>query len=132
MYIKNIKIVSSFIVTGRGRAFVTTLDFDMHKNDFNKGDNFRYEDKIYEIQSIEAILSRENDISKDYVAFLAKEISPKELFIKTFQPVHDPSFLEELEWRKRNRWWLRPWQRIQIRYYFLKDKIVEFFKKNKS
>lgn len=132
MYIKNIKIVSSFIIAGRGRAFETTLDFDMHKNNYNQGDNFRYQDKLYEIQSVQALYKRIDGVNKDVLCFIAKEISPKELFIKTFQPTHDPTFLKEIEWRVRNNWWLRHWKMIQIRFYFLKDKIVSLFKKGKS
>lgn len=129
MHIKNIKIISSFIITGRGRAFQTNLDFDVNRDKFNKGDTFRYQDKVYEINSVEAMLIMSDDKSRrDVVAFIAKEITPKEMFIKTFKPEHDPTFLKEVEWRIRNRWWLRHWQRIQIRYYIAKDKIKSFFK----
>ena len=41
---------------------------------------------------------------------------------------HDPTFMKEVEWRIRNRWWRRPLFNIQIKYYILKDKIFGLFK----
>jgi hypothetical protein len=40
----------------------------------------------------------------------------------------DTSTMDRVRWRIRNRWWRRPLQRIQIRYYILKDFLFGLFK----
>lgn len=123
MHLKKIKIVDSFSVTGRGKVLVTDLDYDKECHRFSKGDTFRVEDKIYEILSVEALLVSKRGSSKgDVVSFIVKEISNKELFLKLNKPKHDPSTMKSVDWRIRNRWWLKSWQRIQLFFLVLIDK----------
>lgn len=123
MHLKNIKIVDSFNVTGLGKVLVTDLDYDAEHHRFSKGDTFRVEDKIYEILSVEALLvSKRGSAKGDVVSFIAKEISNKELFLKLNKPKHDPSTMKDVEWRVRNRWWLKLWKRIQLFFLVLIDK----------
>jgi hypothetical protein len=47
----------------------------------------------------------------------------KENFLKLVSE-HDPSTLKKVKWRIRNRWWIRPLQKIQIKLLILKDKFT--------
>ena len=123
MHLKNIKIVNSFNITGRGKALVTDLNYDKECHRFAKGDTLRVEDKIYEIISVEAILKTGG---QEFVSFISKEITNKELFIKVYDPKYDPSTMKQVRWRVRNRWWIRPWQRIQIFCLVWIDKIKKW------
>lgn len=122
MHLKDVKIVHTFNITGRGKALVTDLDFDKEAHRFFKGDTLRVEDKIYEIISVEAILQVGG---KEFVAFIAKEISNKELFMKLVSK-DKSTWMEEAKWRQRNWWWLTPWKRIQVKWYC---NIKPFFQK---
>lgn len=79
MHLKDINIVDSFNVTGKGKALVTDLNYDSEYHRFKKGDTLRYDDKIYEILSIEAILAVGH---KEYITFITKEITIGALFDK--------------------------------------------------
>lgn len=122
MHLKDVKIVDSFNITGRGKALVTDLNFDTDAHRFNIGDTLRYEDKIYEVVAIESVLKKGG---QDFVAFIVKEITIKELFSKIVSKEPSP-WLKQAKWRHRNRWWLTPWKRIQIKWYCV---IKPFFKK---
>jgi len=113
MHLKDIKIVDSFNITGRGKVLVTDLDYDKECHRFAKGDTFRIDDKIYEILSVEAILKTGG---REFVSFMVKEISNKDLFSKAYRTKYDPTTMNTVRWRIRNRWWIRPWQRIQLFY----------------
>ena len=77
MYIKDIKIVDSFHITGRGQAFVTDLDYDEHNCDFCKDDTFVYEGKKYDILSVVACLKAYKNSHKDFITFIARESMKK-------------------------------------------------------
>lgn len=122
MHLKNVKIIDSFNLTGRGKVMVTDLSYDENCCNFSKGDTFRFEDKIYEIISSEAILSIDRT---ENVALIVKEISNKQLFSKLVSD-RKSTWMEDAKWRKKNRWWLGPWKRIQIKWYCV---IKPFFEK---
>jgi hypothetical protein len=127
MHHKNIKIEDSFNVATRGRVYVTNLLFDEHAKRFNVGDTFRTGEKILEIKSLEALLKTDGSTRRDYVAFLVKEISLKELLSKI--STKDTSTMRAVRWRIRNRWWFRKWQRTQLWFLVTRDKVMSWFKK---
>lgn len=45
----------------------------------------------------------------------------KEKFLKLVDR-HDPSTMKDVQWRIRNRWWLRPYQSVALFFLVLKDK----------
>ena len=124
MHLKDIHIIDSFNITGRGKMLATDLDFDSNFCYFNKGDTLRYDDKIYEVIGIEALLKAGG---KEFIAFVVKEISIKDLFNKHATKQSD--WIRKAKWRQRNWWWLLPWKRMQI--YWLCN-IKPFFKKLKK
>jgi hypothetical protein len=128
MHHKKLKIVDSFNITNRGRVIVTDLIFDEHISNFSKGDTFRREDKILEIISVEAILKIEDGNYIDYLSFIVKEISAKELFVKEFKPRHDASVMKDIERRIKYRWFIRRKQKFILRFLVLRDKVISFFK----
>jgi len=101
MHLKNINIVSSFNITGRGKALVTDLDYDLNCNRFKKGDTLRHDDKIYEILSVEVILSIG---PQEHVAFLTKEITIGDLIDK--KKKQQPTLVKDISW----------WERVKIKW----------------
>lgn len=121
MHIKGIKIVNSFIINGRGRVYVTNLYFDNHAINFKTGDTFRWGDKILEIKSVEAILKADGENRSDYVAFIAKELTPKEFLVKI--AVKDTSTMKDVRRRIKYRFFIRIWQNIVLKFLVIRDKI---------
>ena len=126
MHIQDIEIINSFNITGRGTALTTNLLFSFAEAEkFKSGDTIKYLDKIYEIISVESMyhgMNGKEDGLIESIAFITKEIGNKELFMKLVTPGVSNT-MERMRWRKRNRWWIRPLQKIQIRYYLLIDKL---------
>lgn len=81
MHHKNLKITSIHNVHNRGKAAMTDIlyDSDFLAN-FEPGDTFRYEDKVYKIKSVEAALTIKNDKRVDVIAFICNPITTKELW----------------------------------------------------
>jgi hypothetical protein len=73
MHLKTINITDSFSITNRGTVLTTDLDYDTEHHHFNQGDTFDYDDKIYEILSIEALLKVDGYIRRDVISFIVKE-----------------------------------------------------------
>lgn len=109
MHLRDIKIIDSFVISKRGMTLVTELDYDMENHRFNTGDTLRYEDRIFEITSVQAILKKTDGKFRDYVAFIVKEITVKELLNKNARQ-------KKTVWIKKNRWWLRIWQFIKLKF----------------
>lgn len=122
MYLKDVKITNSFFFPEKGRVFSTTIESYPEAYKISNGDTFRHEDKIFEILSVYSFSDKKDDKVLETISFLVKEITTKELFLKLVSK--EPcDTMDSVRWRIRNRWWLRPWQRIQIKFLVLKDKI---------
>lgn len=131
MHLKDVEIVDSFILTGRGKTLVTNLDFDAECHRFNMGDTLIYENKIYEIVAIEALLRVRKNERGDVIALVVKEITMKQLFSKVVSK-EKSTWIKEAKWRQRNWWWLWPWKRIQIKWYcYIKPFFTKINNKNK-
>ncbi|HWY35319.1 MAG TPA: hypothetical protein VNX68_11790 [Nitrosopumilaceae archaeon] len=72
MLLKDIIIVESFNVTGRGIALVTKLNYDKEHRKFNKGDTIEYQNKIHKVLSVEALLIKKGETSEDVVALITE------------------------------------------------------------
>lgn len=115
MHLKDLQITGTFSLTGRGKTFITNLDFDEHEWKFMVGDTFRYGDKIYEIKNVAAILkSISNTEKKDMVAFVVREISTKEL-------------LKKIAASNRRKKLNVLWRKIRVEFYTLKIKLKKWF-----
>lgn len=121
MHHKKVKITDSFIITGRGKVYITNLDFDKYAMNFNSTDTFRCGDKILEIKSVEAILKTDGENRSDYVSFIAKEITPKEFLSKI--SVKDTSTMKAVRRRIKYRFFIRIWQNIVLKFLVIRDKI---------
>lgn len=78
MHIKNVIIASYFNLTGRGDVLATNLDYDSEHNKFNIGDTFSFDNKVYVIRHVEAVVKK-NDKGQinDFVAFVVDEFKKK-------------------------------------------------------
>ena len=71
---KQVEIITSFKLTGRGTILVTDLDYDTNHSNYKKGDIVAYDNKKYEIFAIEALLREINpDEYNDCLSFVVKE-----------------------------------------------------------
>lgn len=85
MHLQDIVISQSFNITGRGKALVTTLVFDEHHRKFNFGDTLYYENKLYEVIGIEALLKKTDENNRqDFLSFMVREITETEKTEKEF------------------------------------------------
>lgn len=111
MHHKDLKITNNFKITGRGTVLITEFEGLPEGKKLNIGDTLRYGHKIWEITGIEG-MRRGNPTPA--VGLLVKEITQKDLFCKLVTK-NDSTVVEDIRWRTRNKWWIRPVQKIQLR-----------------
>lgn len=73
MYFTNLNITDSFTLTGRGKVLITNLEFVAHEKFFKIEDTLLFEDKIYIIRGVEALLVDKDGEKKEYVSFVVND-----------------------------------------------------------
>lgn len=119
MHHQKLNILDNFNITGRGMILVSNLEGLEENQKVNPGDTVRYAHKTYEITAIEMFTTKKSDVK---VGLVVKEISNKELFCKLVSKEDSSKTMEAIKWRIRNRWWLRPWKKIQLYFIVFKEK----------